>query len=316
MTTRAALTTKLVGLLTLALTSCASVPEQPADSKGTGFLEQPLAVASNMRLAVGHVDNVVNNWTKVTLSTNYTSMVVVATPAYSAASPPLVTRIRNVTANSFELKVDRFDTSTASFTGVGVDYIVVEAGRYTAANDGITLEAVRYTSNVTDRKGSYNGQLRSYLNTYANPVVLGQVMSYSDARPSVFWSRGSSTDTAPSAKVLRVGKHVGEDTVVTRANETVGYIVVESGSGALGNVAWQARLGAETVQGVISGAAASYSLVAPGPATRAVLSQSGMNNSDGSWALLSGATATVGASLLVNVDEDNMRDVNSAASFR
>jgi hypothetical protein len=281
--------------------------EDPAP-EDTAAARAPLVLSSSMKLDVGQLPAVTNTWITVTLPSSYASMVVVATPAYGASSPPLVTRVRNTLASSFEVRVDRFDGLTGAVPAVPVHYLVVDAGKYTVAANGIKMEAVRFTSTVTDHKSSWNGTTRSTLNSYTAPVVLGQVLTYADARPSVFWSRGSSSGIAPSATSLRVGKHVGEDPVTSRANETVGYLVVEAGSGSLGGTAWQATLGSNIVQGVVDAAPASYALGTPGPSTVAVLSQAGMRGGDGSWALLGGPTASTGSSLRVSVDEDNAKD--------
>ena len=72
------------------------------------------------------------------------------------------------------------------------------------------MEAVKFTSTQTDSRVSWVGEQRGYLNTYAQPVVVGQVMTANDAAPSVFWARGATAVDAPSSSQLYVGKHVGE----------------------------------------------------------------------------------------------------------
>src|SRR5690349_18473835 len=81
-----------------------AAPEEAAGSE-----RAPLVVSASMKLDVGQLPAVTNAWTTVTLPSTYASMVVVATPAYGASSPPLVTRIRNTGASSFDVRVDRFD---------------------------------------------------------------------------------------------------------------------------------------------------------------------------------------------------------------
>jgi len=72
-----------------------------------------------------------------------------------------------------------------------VHYLVVEEGVYTEISHDIKMEAVKFNAGVTDRKGSWTGEMRTYANTYLNPVILGQIMTYNDERFSVFWSRGN-----------------------------------------------------------------------------------------------------------------------------
>ena len=126
-------------------------------------------------LEVGVVSSVNGNWTTVTLGRTYTSMVVVATVNYGNGDNPMVTRIRNASGNSFEVRVQRPNNGAVPGSGFDVHYLAVEAGTYMAANDGIDMEAVRFTSTVTDENNSWVGQSRSYTNTYTNPVVVGQV---------------------------------------------------------------------------------------------------------------------------------------------
>jgi hypothetical protein len=96
-------------------------------------------------LRTGIVSGVSNSWTTVTLDHSYASMVVVATPNYDSASPPLVARVREVAGNSsqFQVKVDRADGLSSTVTGVKVHYIVVEVGVYTLAG-GVQMEAVKF----------------------------------------------------------------------------------------------------------------------------------------------------------------------------
>ncbi|MCP4679599.1 MAG: hypothetical protein GY854_29725, partial [Deltaproteobacteria bacterium] len=279
------------------------------DAGGVTAVQQALSIPSNMQLEIGVVEGVTNTtWSLVELENSYSSLVVVATPAYTEVSAPLVTRVRNAGPDSFELKVDRFDGQTVAASSVRIHYIAVEEGVYTAAADGLTMEAVRYNSGVTDRKGSWSGESRAYSNTYTSPVVIGQVMSYNDTDPSVFWSRGSHQKYPVSASYLRVGKHVGEDQDNTRADETVGYIVVEAGSGTFGGLAYQAAIGSDIVKGITNSPPWSYTLDAPGPTSVAAVSQTGMDGGNGSWAVLYGNDATTGSNLLLTVDEDQMKD--------
>ena len=108
----------------------------------------------------------------------------------------------------------------------------------------------RYASTVTDRQGNWIGQPQVYANSYADPVVLGQVMTENDVGFSVFWSRGASPDEAPTGSTLYTGKHVGEDSDTTRADETIGYVVVEAGIYTINGMDLVAGLGSVTVSGV------------------------------------------------------------------
>ena len=78
-------------------------------------------------------------------------------------------------------------------------YVVVEAGVYD--EPGYKMEAVKFTSTVTDENNSWVGESRTYQQSYSNPVVVGQVMSYNDSDWSVFWACGSSRTAPPTSYV-------------------------------------------------------------------------------------------------------------------
>ena len=126
-------------------------------------------------------------------------MVVIASPNYDNSSVPLAVRITNATDDSFDIMVQRVDGFAGQVAGIDVHYMVIEEGVYTDEVDGVKMEAVKYTSTVTDDNNSWVGQNRGYSNTYNNPVVIGQVMTYADSDFSVFWARGNSLSLAFSA---------------------------------------------------------------------------------------------------------------------
>jgi hypothetical protein len=237
--------------------------ERSHTNEQVAFLALDGATSGNAApyLRSGVVSNVNNaSWTTVTLDRSYASMVVVATADYTNASVPLVARVRNAAGNSFQVEVSREDGQTGTVPSVSVDYLIVEEGVYTAAGNGVTMEAVKFNSTVTDNHTSWVGEARSYANAYTSPVVLGQVMTANDPNFSVFWARGADRTLAPSSTALYVGKHVGEDPNTTRANETIGYIVIEGGRGTLGGTNYLAGVGAAAVQGMDNAPPFTYNL--------------------------------------------------------
>ena len=266
-------------------------------------------VASGPKLESGIVSNVgTDDWTTVTLTTSYTSMVVVATLVLPDGTAPLVTRIDNVAANSFDLRVQRADGLTGTISGVDVHYIAVEEGIYTQADDGITMEAVKFTSTVTDGRTSWiGGESRTYNNSYSSPVVLGQVMSFNDSNFSVFWALGRNRGSVPDSSNLNVGKHVGEDQNFARANETIGYVVIESGTGTINGFEYSAAVGSDTVRGTNNGSY-TYDINGLSSPNTVTLSSAGMDGRDGSWPVLLAPTPLSGATINLAVDEDLLRD--------
>ncbi|MCF7992792.1 MAG: DUF1566 domain-containing protein [Thiohalocapsa sp.] len=269
--------------------------------------DAPPPSADGPNLFHGSVAGVGANWQTVTLPSSYADPVVVTSVQYDAGALPVVARVRNAAGSSFELRVQNPGDLGAP-GGYTVRYVVVEAGVYTEAEDGIKLEAGTLVSTRTDGQiNGWVGQARAYANSYAQPVVLGQVMSENDARWSVFWARGADRNTPPSASALYIGKHVGEDSDSTRLDETLGYIVLEAGSGNAGGVGYKAGVSAATIAGV--GTKPPY-LVAYGlpEADGGVVSSAAMTGGNGGWPILFGAAPFAGGNLDLAIDEDQIKD--------
>jgi subtilisin-like proprotein convertase family protein len=273
------------------------------------------AVSSGPNLSFG---NTVSNggWKTVTLPHNYTSMVIVASPNYDKNDAPAVVRIRNANGNSFEFAVQQ-TTNSANPTfvsGVPIHYTVMEEGVYDNPGDGYRLEAVKFNSTVTDENNSWSGESRSYGQSYSNPVVVGQVMSFNDPDWSVFWAAGGSRTSPPSSSALTVGKHVGEDSDTTRASETVGYFVIEATATAqIEGLPIAAGVSSDFVRGAenvtnSTGYEVDYGVAFNSKA--AVVSNAGMDGGDGGWAVLYGNNPVAPGTGKVNVavDEDQIRD--------
>lgn len=268
------------------------------------------AASSGLNLAHGIATNVGSSgWTTVTLSHTYASMVVIATPQYELPTSPGVVRIQNAVGNSFDVRVD--SAGGEAISGVNVHYIVVEEGVYETAD--YKLEAVKFTSTVTDYDVLWTGEVRNYQQSYTAPVVVGQVMSYNDPDWSVFWASGNSRIDPPSSTELRLGKHVGENPDVSRANETIGYLVIESstsGTNEIEGLPYVAAVGADTIQGVDDPAPFQYTYSAMPNAKTAVAGLAGMDDADGGWVVLYGANALPADTGTLNlaVDEDQKND--------
>ncbi len=266
-----------------------------APPSGAPFLETGVVTAST------------GSWTTVNLSHDYgADMVVVASPNYDSGTAPVVTRIRSAAGTTFQLQLDR--TAGTGTVSAPVHWMVVEAGVYDVATHGVKMEAVKFTSTATDRRGWWNGQARSYAQSYTTPVVLGQVMTANDPDWSVFWARGSNRQTPPLSTTLWVGKHVGEDPDITRANETIGYVVIEAGTGTLNGIDFSAALGPDTVRGMTNGAPISYNVSGLSSASVAIVSAAAMDGGNGGWPVLYGAGAVSPNSLALGYDEDQAND--------
>ncbi|MCP3962678.1 MAG: hypothetical protein GY719_32970, partial [bacterium] len=243
----------------------------------------------------------------VNLTNTYTSAVVTTSVQYSNNTTPVVPRISAVTSTSFDVRLQ--NPSGGGVASDNLCYLVVEEGTWTI--DGVDIEAQTYTSTVTDDAPSnWAGQAQSYGQSYTSPVVLGQVMTEVDANFSVFWDMETTRANPPSAATLTTGKTVCEDSNTARADETVGFVVVEAGHGTIGGVEYEAALGADTVAGVSNAPPYTYTFNTPfatAPAV-AVTTMAAVDGNNGGWAQAHGATLATTTSLFLSIDEDQIGD--------
>ena len=246
-----------------------------------------------------------------TIHTRYfDDMVVVATPVLTLENPASATlnvciRIKNVTNTSFEVKVQRLDNNNSPVAEIPFTYFIANAGVYNVEDHGIKMEAVKFTSTTTDRKRSWKGEARNYLQSYDSPIVFGQVMSAEDDMWSVFWSSGNKHNNPATADFLEVGKHVGEDTITEREPEDIGYLVIESGSHIFNGHSLQALLSSDSIDGVnnsgqdINGLADNATVIT---------TQAAMDGGDGGFAVLLNSKSTQNGTIKVAINEDQFGD--------
>ena len=102
---------------------------------------------------------------------------------------------------------------------------------------------------------------------------------------------------------------MAEDTNTTRANETIGYIVIESGNGTINGVAYTGAVGSDIVRNYENSASGySYSLTGLTSASAAALSSTAMDGTDGAWPVLNGVDALSSTTVKLIVDEDQFKD--------
>ena len=189
----------------------------------------------------------------VDLQTSYSDPVIVTSYRQPATGDrPAVTRIANIAASSFDVRLQNPGDLHGPTTS-DVYYIVMEAGAHTLPGS-IPVEAGTVPSDQTNHAGAWDTGLMETVSTthgYSAPVVLGQVQSSNDTRWSTFWSRSDhSRGDPPDSTPIYMGKHVGEDDDAARVQETLGYILIESGSGTINAVPWEAALGPDSIEGI------------------------------------------------------------------
>ena len=130
--------------------------------------------------------------------------------------------------------------------------------------------------------------------------MLGHVQT-SNGDWTTFWSSAVDQTKAPNATELKVGMHIGEDPNKARVQETIGYIVFESGEYNIGGYDLKATLGSKSV----TGDQTAYTDTFDGHLVTATMS--GVAGGDGGFATLDAADNLTGLFLL-EIEEDILGD--------
>lgn len=279
-------------------------------------LSQTLPVHANRitsTLEVHLVENAGYAWTTVELDNSYTSPVIVCTYALpSAASNPAVTRINNVTSTSFDLRVQGFVDSSA-VTPAGVHCIVSEEGAYTLPG-GIAYEArTVFSDQISTHANNWpisamEDVSADITQSYLAPILVGQVMSYNDNRASVFHANDCEQRANPAfqsgqADGACLGRHIGQ-IASTRAGETIGYFVIESGSGTTNGVTYVSGTTARSIRGV--GNNPPYAVSLPADYEIGIAAMAGVQGGQGGWYVHYGADPLPASGLRAAIDEETV----------
>lgn len=276
------------------------------------------AVIVSPNLEVITVSSVGGTLKTVNLQNTYTNAVPVCTYNLVSNVPvPAVVRIDNIIDSNVQPSDHSFDVyiqaaSASSLTAASVNdvhCVISEQGEFTES--GLHWEARTKLSTYTGVKGSLvnaSDNVTSLVTgSYTDAVVLHQVITSNDPDWSVAWTHNGVQGTAPTASSIYVGKHVASDFLnPTRANETLGFIIIEEGSGSVNGVSYDAALGGVTIDGVDD---AGNTYTAPTIDYRhGVASQNGENGGDGGWAVLFGVSPLASSAIDLAIDEDEIDD--------
>lgn len=184
---------------------------------GTGVFESESVIGE-----AGTIDRIDHQWQTVTLDNSYDDPAIVFGSLSYNGSDEAAIRVRNVTATSFEVRVQEWLNLDGWHTAESVSYVVVESGVHTLS-DGTTL-AAGVQSGIDHRWGTVD-----FGHTFdATPVILSQASSFLGGDTIVTRQR-NATSTGFQVKVQEEearGWHVGED---------VSWIAVDAGTGSLGD---------------------------------------------------------------------------------
>lgn len=254
-----------------------------------------------------------SGWVTVNFDNTYSNAVPVCVHRLpSIANPSAVVQVRSVGSTSMQIRLRQM-LNSASVPTTDVHCIISDAGAFTLP-DGTKYEARTILSTSTHGRLAANAwntaQMQNATSlvtqTYADPVVLGQVMTTNSGNASVFFandceSRANEPFQSGMADGICVGKHIGQISG-SIANETLGFIVVDAGTGTVNNVQFQASNGPDNVAG--TGNSPPYSHNTNRTYETGVATQSEEAGGDGGWAVLYGANPFAGAQLDLAIEEE------------
>jgi len=174
-----------------------------------------------------------HNWTTVNLTEPFTDPIVVAGPPTTNGYQPGVVRIRNVTANSFEIRFEEWDYLDGYHAPEEVHWLAVERGTWELAGGGKLIAGTVETAKTNVYAPDWVEFPEPFDST---PVVLAQVMTFN----------GSDTVADRICSAYEQGFYAAlqeqESKRDGHCTETIGYVAVSEGVTDLGGYPCQVRL--------------------------------------------------------------------------
>lgn len=175
-------------------------------------------VAPQLHLEVGEID-INQEWTRVELSKSFSNPVVLVGPVEARGADPTVIRLRNVTASSFEIRLQEWDYLDGGHTTETVHYMAIEQGRFTL-DDGSQVEVGSFEADTTSQYLAYTQPFQS------PPVVLTSIATYNEQDAVTGRIKNSSTDG------FNYRLQEQQANSASHAQETIFYLAWEQGTGS------------------------------------------------------------------------------------
>ena len=175
------------------------------------------AQVNSLTVEVGEL-NITHEWVYVTFEKTFISPVVIAGPPTFNEDEPVVVRIRNITKEGFEIRLQEWDYLNDEHDEELVSYIVIEQGQ-TALEDGSTIEAGYIPGGMTASTTTFQ---QTFTTT---PIVLTTISTVNDS--NAVTGRIKNVSTASFDYILK--EEGAADQI--HQTETVAYIAWQSGKG-------------------------------------------------------------------------------------
>lgn len=171
-----------------------------------------------------------HGWQTVTLNEDYVNPVVIVSDPTLNGSDPAAVRLRKVTGDQFQVRLQEPAYKDGQHTKEQVSYLVMEAGDWTLA-DGTRIAVGTYGSNRLTSAGFDSVGLSGF---EAAPTVLSQVQSYNGSDWVTTRTTGQSAGGFQLAMQEVEAKNAG-----SHVKETIGWLAIEQGVASDGDTLLQ-----------------------------------------------------------------------------
>ncbi len=159
--------------------------------------------------------NINQNWTTVNFSQSFSSApVVVAQVASFNGSQGVTNRIRNVTANSFEIQLEEEEANDGTHNVERVDWIAIETGSTTVG--GRSLVVGRTGNSVTDAWFTIN------YSSVSGPTFIADMQTTDGGDTAALRHRNLGSTSVQ----VKVEEEQSLNTEVAHTTEVIGYILI------------------------------------------------------------------------------------------
>ena len=165
-------------------------------------------------------------WKSVSFESSYNNPVATTGAVSHNGGQPCHARLRNLSGSGFEFRVEEWEYLDERHAPETVNYMIVEKGTYETAG-GTRIEAGTVSTDETFADVGFTQEFT------APPVVLTQAQTYNGADPIVTRQR----DVSAAGTQVRVQE---EEARGRHLAETIGYIVIEPGTGSNDGTSFEA----------------------------------------------------------------------------
>ena len=161
-----------------------------------------------------------SEWHTVNLSNTYTDPVVIMGPPSCAGDQPITVRVKDVESNEFKFQIDEWDYLDGRHNGVGISYLVMEAGVHSIGSQNWEAGKVENVNhNYTSKAFNYSFG--------GDQALLTEVVTCNDGS-AVCTRVENLTGSSFQVKLQEEEGNDGE-----HPDETVHYIAVSPGTGQI-----------------------------------------------------------------------------------